>query len=35
LLLYRGRERLKINGVLCLPGEEFLLGLHPQKPLPT
>ena len=26
LLLYRGRERLKIGGILCLPGEEFLRG---------
>jgi predicted AAA+ superfamily ATPase len=33
LLLYRGRERLKINEVLCLPCGEFLLALHPQKPM--
>ncbi|HOW66692.1 MAG TPA: AAA family ATPase [Candidatus Paceibacterota bacterium] len=34
VLLYRGKERLKLHGVLCLPCEEFLLGLHPAKPLP-
>jgi alanine-alpha-ketoisovalerate/valine-pyruvate aminotransferase len=26
-LLYRGKERLKRDGVLCVPCEEFLLGL--------
>jgi len=29
--LYRGRERLKLKGVLCLPVEEFLVGLTPAK----
>ncbi len=29
LLLYRGQERLVINGILCLPCEEFLLKLSP------
>ncbi len=33
LFLYRGRERLKRNGVLCLPCEEFLQQLHPDKSL--
>jgi predicted AAA+ superfamily ATPase len=33
LLLYRGKERLKTGDVLCLPVEEFLLGLHPAKAL--
>lgn len=28
-LLYRGKERILKNGVLCLPVEEFLLGLVP------
>lgn len=28
-LLYRGKERLKRNGVICLPCEEFLLALTP------
>ncbi len=32
LLLYRGKERLLINNILCLPCEEFLLGLTPGKP---
>lgn len=31
LFLYRGRERLKRNGILCLPCEEFLRGLVPGK----
>lgn len=35
LLLYCGKERLKINDVLCLPVEGFLLALHPDKLLPT
>ena len=30
-LLYRGKERLMKNGILCLPCEEFLLGLNPTK----
>ncbi|MDD5056146.1 MAG: DUF4143 domain-containing protein, partial [Candidatus Peribacteraceae bacterium] len=28
-LLYRGRERLLVNGVLCIPCDEFLRTLHP------
>jgi predicted AAA+ superfamily ATPase len=28
-LLYRGKERLQRNGVLCMPCEEFLLQLRP------
>lgn len=34
LLLYRGAERLSLDGVICLPCEEFLVRLHPDKPLP-
>jgi len=34
LLLYRGKERLLVEGVLCLPCEEFLAGLLPGKDLP-
>jgi len=34
-LLYRGKERLKINGVLCLPCSEFLMNLIPGKKLPV
>lgn len=33
-LLYRGKDRLKLNKVLCLPCEEFLLALHPARPMP-
>lgn len=32
-LLYRGKERLKIKNVLCLPVEEFLKNLKPLNPL--
>jgi predicted AAA+ superfamily ATPase len=31
LLLYRGKERMKIKGVLCIPCEEFLRTLTPEK----
>ncbi len=35
-LLYRGRERLMINGVLCMPCEQFLLALVRGKfPIPS
>lgn len=30
-LLHRGRERFRREGVLCLPAEEFLLGLRPDR----
>ena len=29
--LYRGQERQKIGNVMCLPGEEFLRELTPEK----
>ena len=29
LLLYRGRETLEIDGIRCLPCEDFLRGLIP------
>jgi predicted AAA+ superfamily ATPase len=32
-LLYRGKERLSVDGVLCLPCSDFLLGLVPGNPL--
>jgi predicted AAA+ superfamily ATPase len=32
-LLYRGKERIKIKNVLCIPCEEFLLNLYPKKPI--
>lgn len=31
IFLYRGRERLKKGDILCIPCEEFLLQLHPDK----
>jgi predicted AAA+ superfamily ATPase len=34
LLLYRGRERLRVDGVSCLPCEEFLAGIRPRAELP-
>ncbi len=33
-LLYRGRETLEIDGIRCLPCEDFLRGLVPGRPLP-
>ena len=33
LLLYRGSERRRIEGVLCLPVDEFLRDLHPARGL--
>ena len=33
-LLYRGRERLMVEGVPCLPCENFLLAMEPSAPLP-
>jgi predicted AAA+ superfamily ATPase len=33
LFLYRGRERRKIRGVLCVPCAQFLQRLHPGRPL--
>ena len=32
VMLYRGKERLRIKDVLCLPCEEFLATLDPRKP---
>ncbi len=33
IFLYNGKERLKKEGVLCVPCEDFLLQLHPDKKL--
>ena len=33
-LLYGGKERMRINDVLCLPCEEFLTNLVPGVPAP-
>lgn len=32
-LLYRGRERIMRNGILCLPCDDFLKTLTPNKPI--
>ena len=34
-LLYRGRERLRIDGIWCLPVQEFLRGIVPDRGLLT
>lgn len=34
LLLYRGKDRRRIGGVLCMPCAEFLAGVVPGKDLP-
>jgi len=34
-VVYRGRERLLLDGVLCVPCEEFLLSIRPSCPLST
>jgi len=31
-LLYRGRDRLLLDSISCLPVEELLLNLHPDRP---
>lgn len=31
VLLYRGTDRLRIDGIWCVPGAEFLGALHPAK----
>jgi len=33
ILVYRGTDRLKIGDILCLPAEEFLLGIRPNRQL--
>lgn len=32
-LIYRGKERMKIKDVLCVPANEFLLNMKPNEPL--
>ncbi len=34
-LLYGGQERLMVNGVLCIPCEDFLQALRPGEDLPV
>lgn len=31
LLIYRGAKRLKVEGILCIPCDEFLRGIHPGR----
>ena len=33
ILIYRGAEKLRIDNVWCVPAGEFLLNLHPSRPL--
>lgn len=33
IFLYRGKDRLLKNNILCLPCDEFLKGVYPNKPL--
>ena len=33
-LLYRGDTQIKIKNILCMPYNDFLLKLHPNKPIP-
>ena len=33
IFVYRGEERLLIDGVLCVPGDEFLKGMKPERAL--
>ena len=35
LLLYLGDEQLYVDGVRCLPCEQFLRALHPRHELPV
>jgi len=34
LLLYNGKEKLLRNNIMCIPVEEFIGNLYPDKPLP-
>jgi len=33
ILLYRGKEQINVNGILCMPVECFLRGVVPDEPL--
>ncbi len=35
IFVYRGAQRLLVDGVLCVPGEEFLRGIQPGKNIET
>jgi uncharacterized protein len=34
ILLYRGKQRYKEKGILCMPVQEYLAKIHPHKSLP-
>jgi hypothetical protein len=34
-LLYRGRQRLRVEGISCIPVEKFLSALRPGEDLPV
>lgn len=34
-LIYRGKQRLMIEGVPCIPCEHFLMNVHPDSPIST
>lgn len=33
MLLYRGAEQLRVDGISCLPVDEFLRALRPGRPI--
>jgi len=33
ILVYRGHERLRVDGIWCIPGQEFLQRLIPSRGL--
>jgi len=33
-LVYRGEERIRVRGIQCVPCADFLMSLHPDRPLP-
>jgi predicted AAA+ superfamily ATPase len=33
ILLYRGKSKIEKKGILCIPCEEFLINIHPDRPL--
>jgi predicted AAA+ superfamily ATPase len=35
ILLYRGKEKIMCNGIFCMPVEQFLINLKPEKNLAT
>jgi hypothetical protein len=35
VLLYRGKERIKMDGIICIPLSEYLPQILPGNPLPV